>query len=357
MERPGRRIWQAVAFLLALSAVGAADTTQMPPPGTLNYVEGQVSVEGQKQTPKSVGTTYLEPNQVLDTGNGNAEMLLTPGVYMRVGANSEVKMISPGLADTRVQLDSGSAMVEVDELFKENNVSVVVGDATTRLEKNGLYDFHANPASVRVLDGKAMVFEGDQQIKLTKGRETLLTEAQPLSKEKYNKQLVEEDPLYRWSKLRSEYASESNVETANALLMYGGWYGPGWYWDPFWWDFAFMPGDGMFWGPFGGAFFSPWWVGMAPYYGYYGGYRSYYHYPATAAKSGQVAPPLARSVAPAGAAGLKGVSRPMALRGMAPRAMAMPRMRMMRMAAPRMGGMGGFHGGMGGFRGGFGRGR
>jgi hypothetical protein len=37
----------------------------------------QVSVEGQKQTPKSVGSTYLESNQELDTGNGNAEVLLT----------------------------------------------------------------------------------------------------------------------------------------------------------------------------------------------------------------------------------------------------------------------------------------
>ena len=261
-----RQIWQVTMGLLVAAAIGVADTSgtsnNNPPPGTLNYVEGQVSVQGQKQSPKSVGSTYLEPNQVLDTRNGNAEMLLTPGIFMRIGHNSEVKMISPGLADTQVQLTSGSAMLEVDELFKENNVSVVVDGATTRIEKQGLYDFNANPPSVKVLDGKAVTFEGDQKVKLKKGHETLLAEAQPLVQQKYNKDQIEDDPLYRWSKLRSDYATESNVDAANALMMDGGWWGPGWYWDPFWWDFAFMPGFGMGWGAFGYPFFSPWMVGL-----------------------------------------------------------------------------------------------
>jgi len=334
MRRILRQVAPAALTLLAAAALLPADTTSMPPPGTLNYVEGQVAVQGLKQSPKSVGSTYLEANQVLDTRNGNAEVLLTPGVYLRVGHNSEVKMISPDLADTEVQLTSGSAVVEVDELFKENDVSVRVGDANTRLERTGLYDFDASPASAGVLDGKAVVYEGDQHITLKKGHEVALAEGQPLKAEKLQKNAVEEDPLYRWSKLRSEYATESNVDEANALMAEGGWFGPGWYWDPLWWDFAFMPGDGMFWGPFGYPFFSPGWVGMAPYYGFYG--RGYYRYPVANAGSrpGRADPPLVRRAAPRGPG-----FRP------APRAMS-PR------AAPRMG-MGGSRGGFGGFRGGF----
>ena len=105
----------------------------------------------------------------------------------------------------------------------------------------------------------------------------------PLSGRSSTRTRSEEDPLYRWSKLRSDYATESNVDAGNALMMDGGWWGPGWYWDPFWMDFAFMPGFGMGWGPFGYPFFSPWMVGYAPYYGFgygggyggYGGYRGY----------------------------------------------------------------------------------
>ena len=345
------RIWQAAALLLVTAAVGVADTSNTtnntPPPGTLNYVEGQVSVQGQKQSPNSVGSTYLEPNQVLDTGDGNAEILLTPGIYMRLGHNSEVKMISPGLADTQVQLNSGSAMVEVDELFKENNVSVVMDGATTRIEKVGLYDFTANPASVKVLEGKAVASEGNQQVKLTKGHEALVAEARPLVRQKFSEDQVEEDPLYRWSKLRSDYATESNVDAGNELMMAGGWWGPGWYWDPFWMDFAFMPGFGLGWGPFGYPFFSPWMVAYAPYYGYgfrggyrpYGGYRAY-------GRTGL--PPLAHRATP-GSAGFRAL----------PRAMAGNHMGMAG-GGFRGGSMGGFHGGgmMGGFHGGgFGGGR
>jgi hypothetical protein len=360
MKGKWKEIWQVTLVLLAAAAFGIADTTNMPPPGTLNYVEGQVSVQGQKQSPKSVGSTYLEPNQVLDTGNGNAEMLLTPGTYLRIGHNSEVKMISPGLADTQVQLTKGSAMLEVDELFKENNVSVVVDGATTRVEKQGLYDFDANQPSVKVLDGKAVTYEGDQKINLRKGREALLAEAPAesqisnLRSQKFDKNQVEDDPLYRWSKLRSEYATNSNVETANALWAEGGWWGPGWYWDPFWYDFAFMPGWGMMWGPFGWPFFSPWAVGWAPYYGFgYGG--RYYHYPVALIGGARALPPLAHQPT-AGSAGVRAL----------PRTMAMSRGGMRGMPMGRMDGFGGagvgggFHGGFGGaragggFQGGFG---
>jgi hypothetical protein len=69
-----------------------------------------------------------------------------------------------------------------------------------------------------------------------------LLDAPRLKEQKLTKEAVENDPLYRWSKLRSEYASESNVNVGNALVAEGGWFGPGWYWDPFLMDFAFMPG-------------------------------------------------------------------------------------------------------------------
>ena len=260
---------------------------------------------------------------------------------MRIGHYSEVKMISPGLADTQVQLNRGSAMVEVDELFKENDVSVLVDGATTRIEKPGLYDFTADHPSVKVLEGKAVTFEGNQHLKLTKGHETLLAEGQPLARLKYTKDQIEEDPLYRWSKLRSDYATESNVDAGNELMMDGGWWGPGWYWDPFWWDFAFMPGFGMGWGPFGYPFFSPWMVGYAPYYGF--GHRGgYYHYAAAGARSRGSLPPLAHQPKP-GSAGFRAL----------PRTMASSRMGMAAGGFRGAASGGGFHGGSrGGFHGG-----
>ena len=70
------------AILVAIPAAAASSAI----PGTLNYVEGQVAVAGQTVTSRSVGSVQVQPNQVLETGQGRAEILLTPGVFLRVGA-------------------------------------------------------------------------------------------------------------------------------------------------------------------------------------------------------------------------------------------------------------------------------
>jgi hypothetical protein len=267
--------------LLAGASLAMADTKSMAVPGTVNYVEGQVALDGQTLPVKQNGSTLLGTNQVLDTGQGKAEMLLTPGVYFRLGDNSEVRMVSPGLADTRVELVKGTAMLEVDQLYKENDLSVVVGATTTRIDKEGLYDFQAQPGDIRVLDGKATVYEGDAHTNLKKGHEVLLANA-ALKSQSLNQEAVETDALYRWSKLRGQYEADANVNMAYSVSAYGGWYGPGWYWDPFWSFYSFLPGDGFFYNPFGWGFYSPGFVWGHP--GLFGGGR--YHYPVVAAHAG-----------------------------------------------------------------------
>ncbi|HEY0784329.1 MAG TPA: FecR domain-containing protein, partial [Acidobacteriaceae bacterium] len=132
-------------------------------PGTLNYVEGQVSMEGEALSQRSVGQASLEPGQILSTGAGKAEMLLTPGIFLRLDGNSEVRMISPSLTNTVVALDRGRAEIEVDELHKQNRIVVDQKGGQTQLLKGGLYEFNANANTMRVFDGKAAVVEGSTQ--------------------------------------------------------------------------------------------------------------------------------------------------------------------------------------------------
>ena len=269
--------------LLATAALGAAKTANITPPGTVNYIEGQATLDGQSLSTKSIGSAQLETNQVLDTGNGKAELLLTPGVFFRLGNASEVRMVSPGLADTSVELVKGSAMLEVADLFKENNLSVMVNGATTRIEKTGLYEFNADQPAVRVLDGKATVYEGDAHVTLKKGHQVLLAQ-QPMKSRSINKEAFEADDLYRWSKLRSEYEAEANMDAARTVVVNGGWWGPGWYWDPFWSCYAFLPGSGILYSPFGWGFYSPGLIWRAP---------GFYHYPVGRGYGFRGAPPVA----------------------------------------------------------------
>ena len=83
------------------------------------------------------------------------------------------------------------------------------------------------------------------------------------------------DDFYRWASLRSSYLADANVDAAEAYAGSGGWrpgswYGDGWYWDPWFDAYTFLPGDGIFFDPFGWGFYSPW---CAPYFGFgYGGW-------------------------------------------------------------------------------------
>jgi hypothetical protein len=78
-----------------------------PDPGTLNYVEGAVYFNGRMLTSRNVTNDELRAGQELTTGAGKAEILLTPGIFLRVDSNSAVKMISPDLAQTQVELEHG----------------------------------------------------------------------------------------------------------------------------------------------------------------------------------------------------------------------------------------------------------
>ncbi len=232
-------------------------------PGTLNYIEGSAYLEGKLLTQKAVGSTDLDPGQVLSTAQGKAEILLTPGVFLRLDDNSSVKMISPDLTFTQLSLERGRATVEVDEIHPQNDLQIVEGGVSTELLKTGLYEFNANSDVAEVFSGKAATHEGEGKWVVIKGHHELaLNAADSLKPQSFDTHAAQ-DELYDWSSLRSQYLSESNAQLSQG---YAGTYGfaPGWYWDPFFLDYTFM-------GPY--PFFSPFGWGYYPFgYGFGGGF-------------------------------------------------------------------------------------
>jgi FecR protein len=251
-------------------------------PGTLNYVEGQVSINGQVVNELSASSTPLHGGQVVATGNGRAEILLTPGVFLRLGDNSAASMVSPDLARTEVELLKGRADVEVDQLYKQNNLLVKINGDETRLLKTGLYAFNFDSGTVRVFDGEASVLPVDGQQKpvvVKKGHELAINGEG--EKPKNFDQKASEDALYNWSSLRSQYLGEANVQLASAYEGAPG-FAPGWFWDAGLYGYTWLPGDGAFFNPFGYGFYSPYYLfdgGFVYGYGHgygRGGYRGGY---------------------------------------------------------------------------------
>jgi len=266
----------------------ANNTTQNTAvPGTVNYVEGKAYVADQLIDKDSVGKVTLEPGQTLNTDTGKVELLLTPGVFLRVGDNSSVSLIAGGLENTEISVLKGHAMIEVDQIYPQNNLRVDEGDASARILKPGLYDFDLAQNQMRVFDGEAMVKVNDHQIKLKGDHDLMVSEGASYKTAKFDKKAENGDDLYRWSSLRSDYEAEANVDAARTIYA-GGWgpywgagfwgagfYGPGWGpgfyggwgWDPWFGAYTFLPVDGIFYSPFGWGFYSPGLVYRAPFYG------------------------------------------------------------------------------------------
>ncbi len=245
-----------IAALLAVWLLGwPAFAAEPAHPGMVNYIEGTVRLDGSQLNNQSVGSSAMNAGDRLTTANGRAEVLLTPGIYLRVGDRSAVKMISPDLAKTQVDLEHGRAGVEVDQIFPQNCVQVIDGGVTTQLIKTGYYEFDANTPEVQVFKGRAEVELPNEKWKAVKGHhEMALVEESPMKAVSFNAR-PSNDELYNWSSLRSQYLAEANNQIAGQYAYASGFY-PGWYWDPWAWDYTFV-GWNPFFSPFGWGFY-PW---------------------------------------------------------------------------------------------------
>ncbi len=269
-----------VIALLGLGLMGAPAFAAEPArPGTVNYVEGAAYLDGQPLNNKQIGDVTLEAGQEIRTGKGKAEVLLTPGVFLRLDDNSAVKMVSPDLELTQVELEKGRAGVEVDEIHDQNDLQIIDAGVTTRLDKTGYYEFDANhPAAMvfkgmaktEVADGKWREIKGDHELALAAG-----PNGQMVGKEKPEHFDANDakDELYNWSSLRSQYLAEANNQMAGEY--YGDGYGPGWFWDPYAFGYTYM-GFEPFASPFGWGYYPFGWGGFLG--GYYGGWygRGFY---------------------------------------------------------------------------------
>lgn len=266
-----RRIASVTAVAAFAASAAFAQIVLPAKSGLVHYFEGDVSVNGEALLDRPGTFADMKKSGVLTTEMGRAEVLLTPGVFLRVGERSEVKMLNTSLADTRVELLSGQAMVESDTPMKDNLVSVVYKDYTVVFRKHGLYGFSTDPAELKVYSGEAEVSTaGGASVMVKEGR--LMPFAASLASERFDSKSG--DSLFRWSRNRSEYVSIANVSAARTAHD-NGFVSSGignWFYNDSYGMYTYLPGGrGTFMSPFGFSFFSPYSVYSSYYPTYYGG--------------------------------------------------------------------------------------
>src|ERR1700719_3744 len=250
----------AIAGALVFSAATWGQSVISAHSGVIHYIEGQVTVDGAPIHPKSTEFLDVKPDQVLATEDGPAEILLTPGVFLRLPENSSARMISNSLANTRLEIVSGSALFEVGQLLRNNAITIEAHSVEIALPKQGLYRIDTDPGRLRVYDGEARVTAGAGKIDVKRGREVALD---ALTLEARDFDAKSTDPFYRWGARRSEYIAAANVISAKTASDSG--YGSGfasggygsWAFNPWVGMFTFLPANGIYFSPFGSAFYSP----------------------------------------------------------------------------------------------------
>ena len=74
------------------------------------------------------------------------------------------------------------------------------------------------------------------------------------------------DALYRWAKRRAEYFAVANVSAARSVSSSGSSFASNsWVFNPYYSMYTYVPMNGMFYSPFGFAFWSPFTVYQAYY--------------------------------------------------------------------------------------------
>jgi hypothetical protein len=221
--------------------------------GMVNFVEGSVQLEGKPVKIDGAIFPDVKVGQTLATKVGHAEVLLTPGVFLRLDNSTSLRMASNKLTDTKVEILSGSVLVEVDEILKDNRIAIKMGDSETVLLKNGLYHFNADAGQVRTFQGIAQVSAASQSAELKGGRTLLVGSS--LTPDKFNKKKSKGE-LYAWSQQRDATLIGANIATARSQNSRG--LGTSmWAWNSYYSMYTFLPGSGRIYSPFGLSWYSP----------------------------------------------------------------------------------------------------
>jgi hypothetical protein len=237
-----------IAMLALVAATASAQPIISAKSGVISSLEGKVFLDNQALEPSVTHFPDMKENSVLRTEDGRAEVLLPPGYVLRIGENASFKMLTNRLIDTRVEVLSGSGILEVDENSKDTNVAVALKGGTATLTKIGVYRFDSEPARIKVYGGTASVLLGDKTILVPTGHMLNLTGDAPLV-EKFD--IADTDALDHWARRRAEDMAVANVSAAKYVNdNYGKLNQSSWGFNPYFGLYTYIPMYGSMCNPY-----------------------------------------------------------------------------------------------------------
>ncbi len=183
--------------------------------GIVYFFDGSVQLGDQTLEQKFGRFPDIGEGHELRTGNGRAEVLLTLGVFLRIGENSSIRLVSNKLSDTRVEFLAGSGILESTERESGRAVTVIYKSWRVSLPEEGVCRISSEPARVNVYRGSAEVsVEGKSDKVSVRAGETL--PLQPILLTEHTVPAISDD-FREWAMGRSQAIASDNATAAGIL--------------------------------------------------------------------------------------------------------------------------------------------
>ncbi|HXW94009.1 MAG TPA: hypothetical protein VEK33_25890, partial [Terriglobales bacterium] len=149
-------VW-ALAFVIRLTLPACGQSVISTHSGIVHFFEGAVYLDEQPLESHPGRFSSVPQGAELRTGDGRAEVLLTPNVFVRMGERTKIRMLANELSNTRVELLAGSVMVDSAEPVSGQSVTLIYKNWSMRFLEEGAYRIDADPPRLWVFQGKAEV--------------------------------------------------------------------------------------------------------------------------------------------------------------------------------------------------------
>lgn len=267
-----------IAMLFAVTQMAYTQPVISVKGGLVNAVEGKAEYH----SGRDLRMQKLEPFLQLRRGdevqvrpNGRVELLLNPGSFARLGAETQMRLVNEQLSSLVLELRSGSMVIEAGNIKSIGRIEVQLGGHSFFIVKDGIYRFDVETLG----SAQARVFRGEMQTTDAKGKTVSMKKSRAVSLVLSKGTLAfthfdihQTDSLDEWSAYRAGLLERANVGVLRAYRngypitgYYGyGLLGGGWFYNPFYGTYTFLPGSFSY-------FRSPYGFYYYPSYGGYGG--------------------------------------------------------------------------------------
>jgi len=242
-----------LVLVMLLATVALAQDMISARAGFVNYKHGRVLL------PKGTDgkdVRQVETGQTAGTGIGRLELLLAPGSFLRLDNESEIRLVSSRLTDVQVELLSGTATLEVNEIPKQAAVAILWRNQTIPAEHSGVFRFEPGNDSMRIYVESGKLKLANQTVKA--GSYIDLAAGGALTAAlRFNRKNIDE--FDRWNQARGYQLARSSYSAANSFLSRSSAFPASslWYWDPFGLGYTYLPYRSSVMSPWGFYYYSP----------------------------------------------------------------------------------------------------